>query len=225
MKSDASERLVDLAAPLLNYVARRLRYYEAIGDLEPEDAAPEDIVDAVYLEAGEHLRQRPARERSYRWLREIADLILSGEINRVRAARRAAGQPESATRGPGLVSLLPDPFAPIPEQVAESIELQQAIAHVLGDLHDSLREPLLLMAVDGYDVEAIAAMEDVEPSEAARRITTAAELLRRRLQREYRDAEPPSPEQIFRLVEQITPSATDAARAREQLQAPSQPAD
>ena len=221
MKSDASERLVDLAAPLINYVTRRLRYYEATGELEPADVASEDIVDAVYLEAGEHLRHRPPGERGYRWLRAIADEIVNGEINTVRAARRVAGQPETATRAPALASLIPDPNAPIPEQVAESVELQQAIARVLGDLHDSLREPLLLMAVEGYDLAVVALMESIEPSEVARRVTTATDVLRQRLQREYGDAEPPTPEQMFRLVEQITPSASDTQRARDQLQTPS----
>ena len=209
-------KLLDYLALLLNYVARRLRYYEAIGDLQPDELAPEEIVDAIYLEAGEELRHGPPGEHGYRWMRALADRLLERERRRIRAARKRAGAPE-VPLARRLPELLPDPTTPLPEAVADAAELQRALACIVGELPAHLREPLLLLVVDGYDVDDVAALERLSPGEVTWRVARARRLLRDRLAREYGDREAPPLEKMFRLVERLQPSATAAARARGQL--------
>lgn len=152
--------------PLLNYVGRRLRYYEAIGDLGPGGLEPEAIVDAVLDEAGEHLRNLPPGER-LRWLRGLADRILSREVERARA---------------------------MPDVEQQTEELRRAATRILGELPESLREPFLLMFAEGYTRDDVAALEGVTPVEATRRIAQAGQLLRERLRREFGDIEDLHPE-------------------------------
>jgi DNA-directed RNA polymerase specialized sigma24 family protein len=215
----SAENLAGYVGPLVNYVCRRLRYYEAIGDLQPTDLQPEDIVDLIYLEAGEHLRHSPPGEPGYRWLRSLADRILAREVRRIRT-EHAAADIRSAPETPPerrLPELIPDSRAPVPEEVAVGNELQRSLARLVGEFPDSLREPFLLMVVDGYGRKDIAAMEGLPPDEVTRRVAQAIRVLRDRLAEEYADQDAPPPEQLFRLVERLSPTAVAAARARQHL--------
>ena len=152
--------------PLRNYVGRRLRYYEAIGDLEPGGLEPESIVTAVLAEAGEHVRDLPPGER-LRCLRGVADRILSREVERAQA---------------------------MPDVEVQTEELRRAATRILGELPESLREPFLLMFSEGYTRDDVAALEGVTAVEATRRIAQAGQLLRERLRREFGDIEGLQPE-------------------------------
>src|SRR5438094_6784108 len=90
MQRHPAERLADLLEPLCNYSCRRLRYYEAIGELGSGQLSPADIVDLTYLEAGEYLRHQPSDERGYRWLRQLAERVLRREIERLRKEQGGA---------------------------------------------------------------------------------------------------------------------------------------
>src|SRR5262245_43728159 len=215
----SAENLAGYVEPLLNYVSRRLRYYEAIGDLQPTDVQPADIIDRIYLEAGEHLRHAPPGEPGYRWLRSLADRVLEREIRRIRAERRASdlrGAPETLLER-RLPELIPDSTTPVPEDVVAGHELQRALGRRLGEWPASLREPFLLMVVDGYGAKDVAAMEGVSPHEVTRRVAQAASVLRDRLAEQYGAENAPPPEQLFRLVERLSPPTVAAARARQHL--------
>ena len=219
MERPAARSLADHVGLLLNYECRRLRYYEAIGDLQPNDLRPEDIVDQAYLEAGEQLRRGAAGEAGYRWLRSLADRVLDREVRRIRAERAKADEsrePEAIVAR-RLPELWPDPTAPISEEVAQANEeLQRALERILGELPDELREPFVLVVADGYSREDVAVFEALTPDEVTCRVALTIRLLRDRLAREY-EGEPPPLEQTFRLVERMPPTPTATARARASL--------
>ncbi len=223
MDPRSAESLVEHLPLLLNYVGRRLRYYEAIGDVQPDALTPEEIVRAVYLEAGEHLHGPPRGERGYRWLRALADRILEREIRRVRAERARVEDVPAIHLGRRLPDVFPDPTALAPDNPAAEAEAQRALARVVGDLPAELREPFFLRVVDGYDREDVAAVEGISPEEADRRVARAALVLRDRVAREYAEREAPRLEELFRLVQRLEPSNATEAYARAQLEAASTP--
>jgi RNA polymerase sigma factor (sigma-70 family) len=224
--------LIQYLRPLLNYARGLLRAREAAGDLWPGAVQAEEIVDRALLdalrrpdEAGEALAGR----RLYPWLRRLVLRAVDREVEQLRRRRREVSleQPvgeqwprEAGYGGPlRLIDLLPDPSAPVPEQVVVSREFQQALAGLLSQLPDAWREPYLLHVRDGLTLAQVAAMEGVSRGEARRRIARAREFLRQRLAEEYADtALPPPTEDLFLLLERIEPAPEHRARLQRRLE-------
>jgi DNA-directed RNA polymerase specialized sigma24 family protein len=198
MELDSAQQLSDVAAPLANFVCRRLRYYEAIGGLRPGDVDVRDLVARTYREAADPRRHRPTGERDYRWLRSIAETLVQREVRRFEAERPPA-RPEILP----LRELVADPTVPVPEPVAHDPRLQRALALLIGQLPDMMREPFLQVVVDGYSLEDAAALEGLRPDGIIRRVAQASLWLRDRLAREYGDTQRLALEQIFRAVEKL----------------------
>src|SRR5260370_28667983 len=144
--------------PLFNSVQHRLRYHEALGDIPPAELSPEEIVDAVFAEALSR-SDRPAAKAIFPWLRKMARRILGKRIREFHAtwqdvetpvppsqARAFGVPPQFAHR---LAELVPDPSAPIPEDVAARMEFQETLALLPGQLPETRREPALPLAVPG----------------------------------------------------------------------------
>lgn len=217
--------------PLVNYVRRRLRYHEAQGEIAPNELRVEDIVDSTFVETIARTAERPAQGGIYPWLRRLARRILRREIERARRHRRERSleeplrsrltdEPEAGAPPLRLIDVLPDPSAPVPEQVAEQAEFQRALARMLGEVPETWREPFLLHMVDGYSLRRVAELEGVSVSEIRRRIKQARELLRARLAEEYEDiAGTPPSEGLFASVERAEASTEHEARLRERLTA------
>jgi DNA-directed RNA polymerase specialized sigma24 family protein len=221
MESHSADALADKLALLTNHVRRRLRYFEAIGDVQPGDLDPEDLVDGVYLDAGQRLQQQASGERDYRWLRRLADEVLERAVRQVRAQRRSAGATAPIIRS--LPELVPDPNTPIPEEVAADAGFQRALARLFGQLPDELREPFLLVVADGYRIGEVAALEHLLPEEVRRRVAHASLLLRERLAQAYGGGEQLPLERLFRLAERIEPTTDAYTRARQRLSQPPAP--
>jgi DNA-directed RNA polymerase specialized sigma24 family protein len=117
------------------------------------------------------------------------------------------------------VDILPDPTWPIPDQIVESSEFQQALAPVLRQLPTDWREPFLLHTRDGLSLHDLAQLDGVSVAEVRHRIDKAREFLRARLLEEYQDSLlPPPTESIFEVLDRIEPTAEPHARARAQIQ-------
>jgi len=224
MESRSADALADKLAPLANYVRRRLRYDEAIGAVLAGDIDPEDILDLTYVVAGERLRRQASNsgESDYRWLRGLADEILERAVRRIRAERRFASATDAMIRS--LPELVPDPNAPIAEELAEDAELQRALARLVGQLPDELREPFLLVVVDRYSFGEVAALEQLSPEEVRRRVAVASVSLRERLAQAYGGGERLPLERLFRLVERLEPTTDAYTRARQRLAEQASPA-
>jgi DNA-directed RNA polymerase specialized sigma24 family protein len=222
--NEPSQDPVDYLEPLGNYVARRLRYHEALGDLRPNELAPEDILDELYVQAIAHLRPKPRNQALYPWLRMLADRILEREVSRSHAAAADADERPEVDLARRLPEVLPDTNSPLPEDEAAAAELQRAIARVVGELPPELREPLLMVLADGYEPDEVAALEGLPLEEVTRRVRAATELLRERIAREYGEEAAPSVEEIIQLMERWQPSPADQARARAQLEEDEPPA-
>ena len=223
MDPRSSDSLVGHLPLLLNYVRRRLRYYEAIGDVGPDALTAEDVVKAVYLEAAGQLGHLPPGAEGYRRLRALADHVLERELRRIRAERASVENAPEVSLARRLPELFPDPSIPPPDEVAAAAEMQRALARIVGDLPIELREPFLLRVADRYDPDDVAAIEGISPEEVDRRVARASLLVRERLAREYGEREAPRLDELFRLVERLQPSAATQALLRTKLDATSSP--
>ena len=169
---------------------------------------------------------------AYPWLRRLARRVLRREVERAWKRRRTevplerplrpapAGDLDGVALPLRLIDIVPDPSAPIPDQVVERAEFQRALAALLGQVPDVWREPFLLHAVDGYSLDEVARLEGVPPPEVRRRIAQARRVLRERLAEEYEErAGPPPAETLFAAVERAEPTAEQRARVVERLTA------
>jgi len=220
-----AERSVVHLSRLLRYARVELSAQEALGNLPRGDVRPEDVVDAALLDALMDAEEAPA-EGLYPWLRGFVRRAIDREVAAARR-RRGARYLEGSVRperledeGPPrrLVEVLPDPKAPVPEEVVEAREIQRALLDLLGQLPGDWREAFLLHVRDGLSIDEVAAIEGIPAAEVRRRIRSTREFLRARLAEEYRDVpdEPPS-ETIFDRLHRPTATPEHAARIERQL--------
>jgi DNA-directed RNA polymerase specialized sigma24 family protein len=230
MEPRSQTALTELVGPLSDYVARRVRYHEALGNLQKGEVEPEDIVALTFLEASRLLRERPpASPIELRWLRRLAGRLLDREVRRLRAERGDVD--EQGPRDPRdqigrLPELVSDAEAAEPDDVAERIALERALSCLLGGLPELLREPLLLLVVDQYEREQVAALEGSSVDQVLRRVERANRRLLTRLGPVYGDEATAPLERLLELVERGGRGVTDEARVRERLateQAPPPP--
>jgi RNA polymerase sigma factor (sigma-70 family) len=220
-----AERSVAHLGRLLRYARVELSAQEALGNLPRGDVRPEDVVDAALLDALADADEAPV-EGFYPWLRGYVRRAIDREVAAARPRRRhryteAPVRPERLEdEGPPrrLVEVLPDPKAPVPEEVVEGREFQRALLDLLGQLPGDWREAFLLHVRDGLSIDEVAAVEGISSAEVRRRIRSTHEFLRARLAEEYRDlgAEPPS-EAIFERLRRDTATAEHTTRIERQL--------
>jgi RNA polymerase sigma factor (sigma-70 family) len=224
-----AERSVAHLGRLLGYARIELSAQEALGNLPRGDVQPEDVVDAALLDALANADEAPA-EGFYPWLRGFVRRAIDREVAAARPRRRQRSvdgplRPEHLEdEGPPrqLLEVLPDPKAPVPEEVVEGREFQRALVDLLGQLPGDSREAFLLHVRDGLSIDEVAAVEGIPSAEVRRRIRRTREFLRARLAEEYRDVpgEPPS-DAIFERLHRPTATADHAARIERQLAEPS----
>ncbi|MCX6024139.1 MAG: sigma-70 family RNA polymerase sigma factor [Chloroflexi bacterium] len=172
---------------LLRYAQRRLRYYCALGMLEPGEMAPEELVNHAVLQALRRLPEKRPEQGFFPWFRRIADTVLR------RFAQRAANlhrhtvsleQPVGHTENGEPVRLqdiLPDPAGQSPFAVLERQELERAITQALDCLPDEWRESFLMATLDGMTPADISLLEGRSPDDIRDEIRLARGFLREAL--------------------------------------------
>jgi len=137
---------------LFEVIMRRYnqRLYRAARAILHDEAEAEDVMQAAYVHAYEHLRQFSGRALFSTWLTRIA---INEALGRVRGARRF-DEPED--QGDGM-----DRFAstsPDPERAAATSEVRQLLETLVDGLPQPSRTVFLLRDVEG--------MSTAETSEA-----------------------------------------------------------
>jgi RNA polymerase sigma factor (sigma-70 family) len=223
-----AERLLTYLRPLVNFARHELWAREAAGDLPRGTVAPDDLVAAAAIDA---LRQPPeeADRLSYPRLRRLVRRALAREVAAAAQRRRERSLdepvgttwPDEEGRPPRrLIDILPDPTAPVPDQVVESLEFQRALAALLCQLPAEWREPFVLHVVDGLPLRQVARIEGLSLAEVRERVERARAFLRARLAEEYEElAGPPPSETLFTLMERVEPTPACVARVQQELAA------
>jgi RNA polymerase sigma factor (sigma-70 family) len=190
---------------LHHFVRHELRYLEAVGDLAPGTVTPDDVVDAVLLDAHRQFVKHPPDEWLGGWLVRLAREHLDGEVKRFASERQRTPThieddvPETppaeavSTLGDEILDfyepdedlkledVIPDLDAPSPEEEAARSELRQCVDVALAQMPRQWRRALLLRYSEGLTGAALAAALHRPPAETERILDNARAVLRQHL--------------------------------------------
>jgi RNA polymerase sigma factor (sigma-70 family) len=180
---------------LYNFIRREIASYLAAGELLPGELRIEDVVDAVVLRAAQEFSQRPTNLEVSRWLLKLALNYIETEIQRRKEERADMVsveedvpetldelfefyQPDEDLR---LEDILPDPFAPTPEQILESRDLQRYINSTLVQLPRPWRNAFILYYVENLSIPEVALVTGQTEVEVQHYLEYAREFLRQKI--------------------------------------------
>ena len=156
---------------LYRFIARELRYHEALGDIYPGDLQPEEIVDEVAIQALKQARRIPQRSTLKGWLRHLALRTLHKHVKRLRLQHRIevlsledpvlSGQKWGVWYQPDAALLWEDVLpAPIPslEEALLLNETRENLEKALNALPYEQRLVFILHAIDGLSYAEIASI-------------------------------------------------------------------
>ncbi len=153
---------------LYHFIRRELAYHQALEDLSPADAGPDEILDSTLVRAYERFPQRPEHLELLPWLTSLALEVIGEEMeaHRVRERRVATEerepetpmdvtdgidteiyefyQPDEVIR---LEDVIPNPESPIPEEAEALLERNLLVQEVLALLPRRWRQALVLVDV------------------------------------------------------------------------------
>jgi RNA polymerase sigma factor (sigma-70 family) len=194
--AEAFVTLVEQQMPsLYRFVARELRYHEALGNLEPGELTPEEVTDEVFLAARHHLREMPRRASLAGWLRHLALQVIRRAVQASRTRRNLERihleqalpdeqnlyyyyQPDASITWEDILS---DRSMPMPEQVIEFDATWEILEEALNQLPPLARQVFILHAIEGLDLSEIAALEQRPIREIRDAYRAAREALRQYL--------------------------------------------
>jgi RNA polymerase sigma-70 factor, ECF subfamily len=190
---------------LERFVAREVRYHEALGDFRPGEVLPEEIVDEVAVRA---LRRAPRipRQATFRgWLRLLALRAIDERVRRLRRQHKLEAVSLEAPlrtgqRGDEYFQLdyalkwedvLPAPVLS-PEQEVMLRETWQELEQVLIELPPEQRRVFVLHAIEGLGYAEIAAITRQSRDEVKAAYRAAREVLRQRFAEQFQTSDHPS---------------------------------
>jgi len=190
---------IDVNLPKLqHFVERQIVYRESLGELLPDQVAPEDVVaEAIATALGDEL-EKPERIKLEPWLyrlsREAIDLVACSQDHPggIPLERRHATQNVQASDEARLQfhqpddrlveeDIIADGHADNPEQLAARGELIKLVQLALRNAARSDREAFILYAVEGFSQEEIAAIANHTLEEVRTSIGKARQHLQRAL--------------------------------------------
>jgi len=187
---------------LYRFVARELRYHEALGNIHSGDLQPEDIVDEVAMQALEQARRIPFRSTLKGWLRHLALRSIHKHVNRLRLQSRMesisledqllSGQKWGVWYQPDAVLTWEDVLpAPVPsaEEALVLNETQEDLEKALNALPSDQRLTFILRAIDGLSYAEVAAILNRPRSAVKDTYRTAREALREHFAGRFKRAE------------------------------------
>jgi ribosomal subunit interface protein len=189
---------------LYNFVRREIAYYQSTGDLPPGYLSPEDVVDTTVLRAYDEFPKRPTDLPIDHWLIKLAIEQLESEIKRVKAEResvtyvgevipevplakevltrpdeiRDTYHPEKDLK---LEKIVPVIQLPLPNDVAQSRELQSYVNRSLASLPKLWRRAFVLHYGEGLTVPEVAKVTGMTEVEVSRYLEYAREYLRQKI--------------------------------------------
>jgi RNA polymerase sigma factor (sigma-70 family) len=208
-RGDLDEKIERLLPRLLGVVRRHLQYHEALGDLRPREAEPEDLViEAVARALRERDEAPPGEQQIYRWLLRFAYQVVEEEVKQCRIEHahvvRSLDDPlvshdaEHAFDEPArrLIDVLPAP-GPLPEDVVIREEFQEYMQRQLNRLPRGPALALLYHDVEGLTYREVGELFHVSEADARRWVRLARARLAEALTRDGWVNIPP-PASLFR---------------------------
>jgi RNA polymerase sigma-70 factor, ECF subfamily len=180
---------------LYRFVAREIRYHEALGNLESGEVDVEDVLDEVFVTALRQQHRMPRRVTFKGWLRHLVLQVMRRTVQASQRRRRyervhledplpagpwidESGYPLEARRA--WKDVIPDRSIPAPEAAVLLKETWQGLEAALNQLPADQREAFLLRAVEGLSSAEIAAVLGRPLQHVKSSYRAAWEALRRR---------------------------------------------
>jgi RNA polymerase sigma-70 factor (ECF subfamily) len=187
---------------LHRFVAREVRYHEALGDFLPGEVPPEEIVDEVAVRA---LRRAPRipRQATFRgWLRLLALRVIDDYVRRLRRKHNLEAVSLEAPLRTGQRSdeyyqldyalkwedVLPAPVLS-PEQEVVLRETWQELEQALNELPPEQRLAFVLHAIEGLGYAEIATITHRTRDEVKAAYHAAREALRQRFAKQFQPSD------------------------------------
>ena len=180
---------------LYRFVAREIRYRQALGDLEPGEVTPEEVVSETVLAALRGLARMPRHASFKGWLRHLALRIVRRWARRSRERRYyehihledalPSSQQLFAYYQPDAIltweDVLPDRSIPMPEETLVVRETWKELEAMVNRLPTDEREIFTLRAIEGLRFDEIAAMRQRRVQQVKALYRQAREALREQL--------------------------------------------
>lgn len=157
----ARAREGDMAAFEELVVANADRLFMALRRFGLTDDEAQEVAQETFLRAWRALDGFEGRSRFFTWIYRIGFNEAQRKLGRRKPAAIAfAGGPDASGGDVDRLAAVPD-GAPGPDERAEQRELLAHLAEALGELPESLREPVLLRDVEGLSTAEAASVLDM----------------------------------------------------------------
>jgi RNA polymerase sigma factor (sigma-70 family) len=178
-----------------NYVRREIYHQVLMGVLPPGLIEPQSIVDDVYVRVTSLPEARPAGLTTEQWMFQVARNLLRGRMREIEERRDESHmeeparperqwddedlnfhQPDESLR---LEDLLKDASAYNPEELLSQDESEDRLQLAVAALPPSVRESLVLFALEGFTSDEVAMMTSKKSAQVLDDVEEAREILRR----------------------------------------------
>src|SRR5271167_52233 len=155
---------------LRRFIQRELDFRESEGQLRPGEIAVDDVVDEAIAGALGEQHDKPERIKVEPWLYRLARQAID------RLSTEGRGEPH-----PMEQSLVPDPTADSPEDLAAQHELFSLVEMTLRSAGRNEREAFLLYTIEGFTLAEVAEITNLKVEDVRASIRRAREHLQRDL--------------------------------------------
>jgi RNA polymerase sigma-70 factor (ECF subfamily) len=186
---------------LYRFIARELRYHEALGDLVPGEVTPEEIVDEVAVRALRRAQHQLPRQAALKgWLRMLALRAIEARVRKLRRQHKleARSLQEPQRTGQALFEYYQPDYAPTlldglpvpvrtPEQTLVLRETWQELEQAINELPPEQRMVFVLATIEGLGYAEIAAILHLSRDAVRATYHAAREALRQRFAERFRE--------------------------------------
>jgi len=155
---------------LRRFIQRELDFRESEGQLRPGEITVDDVVDEAIAGALGEQHDKPERIKVEAWLYRLARQAIDGLSTESRGERGAVEE-----------SVVPDPTADSPEDLAARRELFSLVEMTLRSAGRDEREAFMLYTIEGFTLAEVAEITNRKLEEVRASIRRAREHLQRDL--------------------------------------------
>src|SRR5271157_991883 len=155
---------------LRSFIQRELDFRESEGQLRPVEIAVDDVVDEAIAGALSEQDDKPERIKVEPWLYRLARQAIDTLSTEGRGERHIVEE-----------SVVPDPTADTPEEMAARRELFSLVEMTLRSAGRDEREAFMLYTIEGFTLEEVAEIMSRRVEEVRASIRRAREHLQREL--------------------------------------------
>jgi RNA polymerase sigma-70 factor (ECF subfamily) len=147
-----------------------------------DDAVAEDVVQAAYLRAFQHLENFRAEASLSTWLHRI---VMNEALSRLRTASRRPEVPlQTNDQGADVLQFPKNTVSDDPEKTMAQRQILRLVEEATDQLPDNFRLVFIARVIEEMSVEETAALLGIKPETVRTRLNRARNLLRKQIDRQ-----------------------------------------